>query len=58
MQPRYAKLLNADRIHARLGRPPQDADSVPVEGSLAPSPVPPPSATTPKAATAAAAAAA
>ena len=44
VQPRYAKLLNVDRIHARLGRPPSGADVVPVEGTLAPSPAIPPTA--------------
>ncbi|KAJ3551366.1 hypothetical protein NM688_g4747 [Phlebia brevispora] len=41
VQPRYSKLLNTERMHAVLGRPPADA-MPPVEGSLAPSPIEPP----------------
>ena len=43
VQPRYAKLLNPERLHARMGRPISDSSEPPVEGSLAPSPaIPPP----------------
>ncbi|KAI0696595.1 Thioesterase/thiol ester dehydrase-isomerase [Cytidiella melzeri] len=41
VQPRYAKMLNAKRLHARLGRPLPDPSEPPVEGSLAPSPAVP-----------------
>lgn len=42
VQPRYAKLLNPSKLHARLGAPP-DASEPPTEASLAPSPAVAPS---------------
>ncbi|KAI0804837.1 HotDog domain-containing protein [Irpex lacteus] len=38
VQPRYAKMLSSQRLHARLGRPLPDPSEPAVEGSLAPSP--------------------
>ncbi|GJE99470.1 thioesterase/thiol ester dehydrase-isomerase [Phanerochaete sordida] len=41
IQPKYAKLLNPSKLHARMGSPP-DPSEPPTEGSLTPSPALPP----------------
>ncbi|EKM52983.1 uncharacterized protein PHACADRAFT_99105 [Phanerochaete carnosa HHB-10118-sp] len=41
IQPKYAKLLNAKKLHARMGTP-ADPNEPPTEGSLTPSPAIPP----------------